>query len=146
MKRKLLLESFAITALLATIALSMFTNSAFAWGYDPDYDDDTDGYSWQVSCKVVGYYDMYPENYEENHHWAWRGADEISTFYVEEDPYMYFIFYSSQYFDPYYTPDINAYVPYYDVWPVATYAGSWVGSYFDKSGVFWAEAEAYIPP
>jgi hypothetical protein len=74
MRKKLMIESMAITTMLAVISMSALCTSAFAWtGYVSNPGGDSDGSTWQVSARITGYY-WTAGQYEEVLFQSWRGC------------------------------------------------------------------------
>jgi hypothetical protein len=71
---KTFFKAFGLTTLLTAIAMVAIIPSVFAWsGYNTNYNQNTDGSTWQVSERVTGYYNTVG-HYEEVLHQSWRGC------------------------------------------------------------------------
>ncbi len=71
---KTFLKALGLTTLLAALAMLTIIPAVLAWsGYTTNYNQSTDGSTWQVSERVTGYFNT-AGRYEEVLHQAWRGC------------------------------------------------------------------------
>lgn len=142
MKRKLLLESLAITVMLAIIAFSALSAPVFAWTYyDTNFQATSDGLTFQVSSRVTGYYNT-PGAYPETLHQSYRGI--IYGYYVGPMYYEWWSWGGSAYDTGIQSvDDIYAFQYFYPAQAVngaATYTASYFYSYYYGMYIF---AETY---